>query len=409
MRRLKKFSALLLAAGLVFGLTGCDQPNNGGGGGGRTWIDDIDWRNHGPANHGFITDNLSAHRLVTFHGHVHPNTVLGGVPPNADNHGIFRDPAVFNSTRSIHVVVVREDELIYHYNNNTLNLLNANPFVSLMVLYNHGMANNHRHRLTQRAGGRHRLIVANPTQNNVELRINSPLAGGGDVLGFSPRLSLSTVFHLNDHVFPTVETLIFPVFRFFHPVDQTVSEIFPQFGPGTGILEGTPWFMPLATAAGLPDVNSTINIQTVMSDFHVRLGAVWLVVENTTGMPITFFQGQEAMPDSMGAFQIPGVMPHNRRTMVFNARGVGGGAGGGVGGPGQGQILPHLEVGNLGVGATVAVRTNDVRAEDGSTNFQLRSDHLYRVRVSGSIGAFVATIDLEGEPIDVQQLMQQGQ
>jgi len=392
MKMLSKVGLALLVTvmGMVV-FTGCEQP----GGNGNTWVDQIDWSNHGPANHGFIVDNLSQHRLFVFYGSVHPDTVLGGIPPMANNHGVRRDPGVFGRTRSIHVVVVKEADLIEHVNNGTLAQLSANPFSSLMVMYNHGMPNNHRHRVTERAGGRHRLIVANTTNHNVELRINSPLAGGGDVLGFSPKVSFSTVFHLTDHTPPNVETLVFPVFRFFHPVDQSVSEIFPEWGSGP--LQGTPWFRNLPTGAGLPDVNETINVSEVLSNLDITLGAVWIVVENTTNTPITFFQGNSAMPDSMGTFQIPNVMPHNRRTMVFNARGGGG----------TGTTLPYLNVNNIGVGPTVAIRTNDITTADGDTSFQLLPDHRYRVVVSGSIAAgFTAIINLDGETIDIAELLQ---
>jgi len=415
---LKMGLAFVLVTGMML-FAGCPQPGSDyeyEDDGETTWIDGINWGNHVPGgNHGFIVDNRSGHDLVAFHGSVGPGTLLGGVRRGHENHGIYRDPSVFNVTRSVHVVFVREEDLIRHNAEDTLNQLNANPFVSLMVLYNHGQPNNHRHGLTNRAGGRHRLIVANPTDNNVELRINSPLAGGTEVLGFSPRRSMSTVFYLNDHVSPP-ETLIFPVFRFFHPVDQAVSEIFPLFPDHYEGVGGTPWFLPLAAGVGMPAINATIDLNTVMNSFNVALGAVWVVVENVSTVPITFFQGTSAMPDSMGAFQISNVVPHNRRTMVFNARGAGGGGMGA--GDGRGQVLPYLNIGDLGVGVTVATRTATVRAHGDSApfmpTFQLRSDYRYRIVVSGSMAALTATLYLDGaprnapEPINVAELMQQG-
>jgi len=360
------------------------------------WIADIDWSSHPSATMGFIVDNMSSYRLVAFEGSVHPNHLLGGIPPLAENHGIFRNPSVFNRTRAITVVLVNEEDLIEHDAAGTLPSLSASPFTSIMVLYNHGMANNHRHRISNRPGGRHRLIVANPTDHNVEFRINSPLAGGDGVLGFSPMLSHSTVFHLTDHVPPNVETLIFPVFRFFHPVSRVVSEIFPVWPQGA-VLEGQPWFINLATAVNLPAVNQTINVQDLLNQFSMSLDAVWIEIENITDTPLTFFQGTSAIPDSMGTLQIPNVMPDNRRTMVFSTR------------PGTGPALPNLNVGNLWIGPSAAMRTTQIVGPEGETNFQLRSDHRYRVVVSGSmLDGFTAVLYVdEGEPVNIQELIQQ--
>ena len=385
MKKILKICGILFALGLVLGLTGCDSD--------PSWIDEIDWKNYNGTNAGFFADNLSNNRLVAFNGSVTKDNLLSGIPANTDNHGIYKVPSVFNRTRSITVVFVREKDLRTHYNNNTLPTLNENPFTSIMVLYNHGMENNHRYRISDRAGGRHRLIVANTTDHNVEFRINSPLAGGGDVLGFSPKLSHSTVFHLSDHTPPRVETMVFPVFRFFHPVNQAVSEIFPVWPSGQ--LKGTPWFRNLPTAADLPAVNETINIQTILNDFTLELGAVWLIIQNLTDTPINVFQGTTAIPNSMGTFQIPNVLPNNHRTMVFNARI-----------DGAGQTMPSLPISNLGVGPTVAIRTADIKDSNGATSFDLLPDHRYTVRVEGSItGFFTATINLVGEAIDIKELL----
>jgi hypothetical protein len=378
----------ILVIVIGFSMSGCDKDDVEG-----IWIDNIDDSSH-INDAGFFVDNLSSHKLVAFAGSVSQMNLLGGIPPRAENHGIFRNPNVFNRTRSIVVIIVREDQLIEHNKNNTLTQLSNNPFTSLMVLYNHGMDNTHRHRISERAGGRHRLIVANPTNHNVEFRINSPLAGGGDVLGFSPRLALSTVFHLTDHISPNVETLVFPVFRFFHPINQVVSEIYPVWPSGP--LAGTPWFRNLPTAADLPNVNETINVQDILADFKMELGAVWIVIENSSSSPITVFQGSTALPNSMGTFQIPYVAPNNRRTLVFNARENG-----------TGQPLPHLNISNLGVGPTVALRTNDIVSNTNATTFQLLPEYRYRVLVTGSIAqGFTAVIDLNGTLVNIQELIQ---
>jgi hypothetical protein len=73
MRKMLKFSALLLVLGLVLGLTGC--PDDGGGN------DDIFKEN---TSGRLLTDNLGAEDLVLFYNTVRSANLLGGLPGNAD-------------------------------------------------------------------------------------------------------------------------------------------------------------------------------------------------------------------------------------------------------------------------------------------------------------------------------------
>jgi hypothetical protein len=383
MKLLSNVGLAMLVMVMMFFVSGCDK---------KTWIDEIDWGSHNGMNAGFFADNNSNHRLVAFSGSVAQANLLGGIPAQVDNHGVWRNPSVFDKNRTVIVIFVMENDLRTHYENGTLSQLNNSPYTSIMVFYNHGMLNEHRHRITERAGGRHRLIVSNMTDHNVELRINSPLGAGSRVLGFAREMTSSTVFHLTDHVSPDLETVIFPVFRFFHPVNQTVSEIFPRWR--SGYFEGQPYFRTLATAVGLPSVNTTFDIASIIKDFDMELGAVWIRIVNTSNTNIHFFQGNDAIPNSMDAFQIPNVMPNNHRTHVFPSRS-------GTNGP----AVP-LNVGNLGIGPLVGTRTTDIKCINGTTDFVLQPDHRYDVLVSGSIaGGFTATIDLIGVEIKIQELL----
>jgi len=258
----------------------CDQP---GGGNGEpdpiSWIDEIDWGSHAGDNIGFIVSNPTDHRLVAFAERVTPEKLLGGVPAGAENHGVHRDPGVFNRTRTVTVVLVGEDELRAHYAAGTLSAMN--PFTSIMVFYNHGGPVS-RHTISDRLGGRHRITVNNPTDHNVEFRLNSQM---GLAIGFSPRFSHSSVIYFTDSVFPVVETLVFPVFLSFNPDTQAITEIFPLWPQG-GPFAGTPWFVNMATATGLPAVNVSINVQNILVDISMALDAVCLVIENAVNIDL---------------------------------------------------------------------------------------------------------------------------
>jgi len=390
----KLLSKVGLALLAVVILTGCDACDSGGGIGSpvRSWIDDIDWSSHSGMNAGFIADNLSSYNLVAFAGSVTRGNVLGGIPAQTDNHGVHRNSTVFDRTRTVVVVLVTEDDLRRHDAAGTLAALNAEPFSSIMVFYNHNMLNNHRNRISERPGGRHRFIVTNMTDHNVEFRINSSIAGGEGILGFAQRNTTGVVFHLTDPAPPALTTTIFPVFRFFHPVNQVVSEIVPRWR--SGYFQGLPYFRTLATGAANPAVNTTLNVQDLLADFDMELGAVWLRVVNTSQDVIFFFQGNEAMYSSMDTFPISSAMPNNHQTHVFPARAT------------DSAPAEPITVANLGIGPDIAVRTTNVTDSEGGTTFTLQPDHRYTITVTGSItGGFTATIALPGTPVSIQELL----
>jgi len=82
MRKILKFSALVLAVWLILGLAGCsDGGGSSGGGGGGGGGDDIFKEN---ASGRLLTTNLGAEELVLFYDMVRSANLLGGLPGNAD-------------------------------------------------------------------------------------------------------------------------------------------------------------------------------------------------------------------------------------------------------------------------------------------------------------------------------------
>ena len=75
MRKLLRFAVLLLIAGLIFGLTGCEEEKNDDN-------DDI-FKEKGDGR--LLTDNLGSQDLVLFYDSVRAANFLGGLPANADN------------------------------------------------------------------------------------------------------------------------------------------------------------------------------------------------------------------------------------------------------------------------------------------------------------------------------------
>jgi len=79
MRKMLKFSALVLVMGLVVGFVGCSTDDEGGNGGGTE--DEIFKEN---ASGKLLTTNLGSEDLVLFYDTVRSTTLLGGLPANEE-------------------------------------------------------------------------------------------------------------------------------------------------------------------------------------------------------------------------------------------------------------------------------------------------------------------------------------
>jgi len=128
-----------------------------------------------------------------------------------------------------------------------------------------------------------------------------------------------------------------------------------------------------------------------LNEFDLELGAPWIVVENRADIPITVFQGNSFLPNSMGLFQIP---PNGSSMFVVGMRDA------------QGALLPYMVIGNLWVGPTVSIRSEIIEDAEGNNEFTLRSDHRYTVTVTGNLlEGLSVVINLDGEPVDIAALL----
>jgi hypothetical protein len=89
--KMLKMPAIVLTFALI--LAGCNSPDdqdpdtNGG----------PDFTSH-LSNYSILIRNNTNERLVAFKGELKAETLIGGIPALAQNHGLPRDPALFNKT-----------------------------------------------------------------------------------------------------------------------------------------------------------------------------------------------------------------------------------------------------------------------------------------------------------------------
>ena len=225
MRKTLKFSVLLLAAGLIFGLAGCptddDGKDNGGGGGGGG--DGINWDDQ-PAGTLTVLNNVSKD-MVLFQGQSpSANNILGGVralkTKTFDISGAVDDFAVGG------YIILRgmsKDE----YTKNKSNLALAKIEYSAMATY--GQGKKFRTEINPAYAGDYYFKVTNAGRVGIELRKDS---ADGEKIGYLPSLATNYILYASS---PTDMT-VFPVYVFYSRTTQTVTTIKPtSFGDSASI------------------------------------------------------------------------------------------------------------------------------------------------------------------------------
>lgn len=383
----KKFppGAFVAAAlALAIAAVGCDTGVSGGAGG---IADDgapgsgVDFESHN-ANAAIWVSNRSPHRLVAFMGSLRAENILGGIPASTSDHAIRSDPRLFDRTKSFTMVLITEEQFVENRDN--LSALNNSPFARVFVMYNHGIDNPHRHEISGRLGGRHRLLVQNPTGRNVELRV-----GGisGEVVGLVPAGLQTVTLYLTDG-----DLDIFPVFKSFNPVRNAVTPIHPRMANGEF------WFHPFGVGGAAPRL-LTLNLREAMeaADYRRTLGAAWVIVRNDSNAAVRVQRGNTVIEDTMG---ITYINSGEHITILLDMATVGSSSA-------ETITLSNLRVGPSG-------HTVQVFDQHGGTSFVLGADRVYTVYVTGNfqqdtLGAAIntdnwAAVDFDALEREAQRL-----
>jgi len=236
MRRLTMIGMAFLAMiAMIF--TSCEQnagsrnrPNNGGFG--------VNFMSHPSATAVFSIHNETPFSLVAFRDNVSLANLLGGIPVGSQNHGIWRNPALFSEAGGAFTVVFVTYEQ-FLVNRDNLNVLNNTPFTRIFHVYTTAPRT---FTISGMLGGQNDLVVQNQTDFGVELRIGGV---SGSTLSFIPAGITTTTISVAD-----VDFSIFPVFVTFNPVNGIVTSIFPQ-GPFGGT-----WFELVNFSEASPQVQT---------------------------------------------------------------------------------------------------------------------------------------------------------
>jgi hypothetical protein len=298
----------------------------------------------------FITNNTTE-TLIAFRNSLAPGNLIGGIPAWRSDHGIRRDTAVFTQTHAFQVVLITEEDYLENWND--LPALNTRPFARIFVLYNHGLPNPTRYTVSPRLGGNNPFIVTNMTNFDVELRLNGP---DGDLIGFAPRQMVTRLY------LTAGDARIFPVFRFWNPVTNTLATRSPRTFDGRAY--GVLYQIGANQTEGM---NMTDILNLVDND--MSLGGAWMLVDNQTGSGVTVESGTSPVTNQLGGT----IIPHgSSATIDVRMLGI------------NDNLDPERVISNYFVNVN-GLRRPIVAVIDGTNNstFTLKSDHRYTVRVTG--------------------------
>jgi hypothetical protein len=286
MKKLRGLLVILVALGLVFGLTGCEELDG----------DDatpVSFQSFSPRS--ITVDNMTRQRLVAFKGSLHRDFLIGGIPADSRNHGLERKISLFSQTGDFALVLITEAD----YEKNRNSLQSAPIFAEVYAFYNHTGDNLNSFQISSRVGGAGRITLNNPTEWNIEIRRNSPT---GEILGYVAANTVNTALRLE---IPDDYDL-FPVFKRYHATDREIYTVVPKFLTGAATLIGRPFMQPFTL---INDTPQTWNFAQLASNlnFSISSGGIYIRVFNDSNIAIRFARGNEELETSLG---VRGIRPN---------------------------------------------------------------------------------------------------
>jgi hypothetical protein len=285
-----KFFVFFLAAALV--LMACQNPagddEDGSGG--------VNFTSHTPPS--IWVDNNSSQRLVAFKGSVNTNTLIGGIPANASQHGLAKD--LFTQTGDFALVLITEAE----YNRTKNNLSQAVEFTRVYAFYNHEATNNNVFAISGKSGGTGRITLNNTTGFNIEIRKDGPT---GEVLGYVASQMTNTILRVE----APGDYSLYPVFKKYNTIDREIYSTVPKYQ--SGALTGKPYAKDFALPQS--DTAVTWSLSEVADNVNMTLssGSFFFRIQNNAGTSVRFTKGDEEQVTSTG---IKGIGPTASNTFA---------------------------------------------------------------------------------------------
>jgi hypothetical protein len=276
MKKMLKFSTIVLILGLVLGLGGCDD--GGGGDGNNNQSDVIKWDNE-PNGTLTVLNNVSKD-IVLFQGQTPNSTnILGGIKALATKTFDISD-AVDDFTVGGYLILrgINKDE----YDKNKTDLSKAKVEFSAMATY--GQGKKFRVEISPNYAGEFGYKVNNIGRIGMELRKNSP---DGEKIAYLPSLAVNYMLYSES----SNALALFPVFVYYSKTTGTVTTLKPtdQFASVTVSPR------PLANA-------SAIQTYTFPNDQTVT----WQQIVASLTSPVAYLKVVNNVPNQSAFFTVAG-------------------------------------------------------------------------------------------------------
>ena len=233
-----------------------------------------------------LVTNNTGERLVAFKDTVSPAALISGITAYADNHGLKKDESLFSSAGTFVLVLITEAQ--YNANKSNLASFNGQVFARLFAFYNPA-SNPFLVTINSKLGGSGRLIVNNPTNFNVVLRLNYPT---GETIGYVPANSLNTSISL---VTPGSYE-IYPVFTVFNSNTLELTTIVPTTEEGAEAGKPFKWSVSLTN-----DNPSMVNTSEILDQVNVMTsGGAYLKIVNNSNTAVGLFIDSTPQTTSTG-------------------------------------------------------------------------------------------------------------
>jgi hypothetical protein len=281
MKKMLKFSALVLIVGLVLGLAGCDEKDDGGGGNEYAKYYEGSFRNN--VNGTVEVVNNTSHDMLLFSGTdvtISLNYIVGGVRAFSTNTVNFSTEADYTVGGYKVIRAVKESEF-------KANGDKSRTDHSAMITYRDGAK--FRTNIVSTTDGAFQYTVHNMnSQYALELRKNSP---EGEKVAYLPRAEKNRVIQS-----PTgVPMTVFPVWIAFNNVTKSIVSFSPSDAGDSW--EGEREVQPKSPTGEVPSYrfpDSNIDI-----NFEIGFPFATVQVRNNASRDVVFrIANQDKMPES---------------------------------------------------------------------------------------------------------------
>ncbi|MBQ9205870.1 MAG: Ig domain-containing protein [Treponema sp.] len=241
----------------------------------------VDFTNYASSTYSLKVTNNSAKRLVAFKGTPSTDTLIGGIPASASNHGLKKVDSLFSASGDFVLFLVTEEN--YNANKDNLSALETKAFGKMYAYYNTNAVSNFVYQISSIMGGDGTITVDNGTGYYVELRRNGIY---GETIGYAGPNAIGTTFKVDYGNY-----YVFPVFRKYDSRLHEIVTVYPKNSEGKSYVK----------IVGLTSSSPSARFQTAdfVNSVTFTQGYAYIRIINSSSEGFEFFDGNNSTATSV--------------------------------------------------------------------------------------------------------------